>query len=640
MKEIAVVVPKNDADQKRLLKLYEDGKLAAPVPMPQGPEDDKDPRSASASDDDPALVLTDDEIARELMDLDGWLRTGDSIRKTYTFPDRRQSAAFLEKIFSDCNDRNHHPDVTLDGHDVTVIYTTHAVGDRITMLDIESAEYADEIAPDHAEPMPAPSSATRAAGGPGSGNFGHSGRPGQIGGSGEGGDVEEILKSVNFYQGVYYLTRKTAEELSGKLPGEVKVEKHRRGFYLVNDKGEKLGPKNRVYGTMEWKALGGPGSGNFGHSGRPGQIGGSGGGESDLKEGAYLDPGGNLQFNYDREYKAPSSVFRGITAEEAESIRKTGSIKSTGAFSHKSEGTSFAEDLATAESAVNFGRTNPAKTGKPNYVIQVAKSDDIEIDKRDYWPKAKEAVPAKRIEKVWAFHPDGRVEEMRHLGGPGSGNFGHAGRPGEVGGSTAEGGEKAAPTRSTSTYKFAGQMAAQISGKKYTGDDAVTKTIKAYHVTRRENVESILKNGFDLNKVKAQWQNDHAVSLNKGAKSASDYFSKYDPKTGKPVGMDTSKYALLEVTTKGTFHSTSSGGGPIESVSGAREYTRRMIAEGLDGQEFEGGMVYVHNPKSIVSIREVEPPVKKSRSKAKTLADITTLEERARMAARAAMNIS
>ena len=76
------------------------------------------------------------------------------------------------------------------------------------------------------------------------------------------------------------------------------------------------------------------------------------------------------------------------------------------------------------------------------------------------------------------------------------------------------------------------KQASALSGK--TPPDAPLKTYKAYHVTTRENAQSILANGFDLGKVKPRWQNDYAVSLSRGEKSARTYFSPRDPKTGRP----------------------------------------------------------------------------------------------------------
>jgi hypothetical protein len=154
------------------------------------------------------------------------------------------------------------------------------------------------------------------------------------------------------------------------------------------------------------------------------------------------------------------------------------------------------------------------------------------------------------------------------------------------------------------------KTAADISGK--TPADAPLKTFKAHHVTRRENVESILKNGFDPRKFKPQWTNDNAVSLSRGsAKAATDYFSKRDA-NGKPIGMDTTKYALLEVTVRGRLQPQGSGD-KVGFVSSPQAFTRALIEQGYDGQNI-GQTIYVHNVGAITHIREVDPaPPKKVR---------------------------
>ena len=103
----------------------------------------------------------------------------------------------------------------------------------------------------------------------------------------------------------------------------------------------------------------------------------------------------------------PGAVFRGLTADEAASIQSRGVVKSTGAYSHPSEGTSFAPDFATAESTINYGRDNPSRTGRPTYVIEVSDGPDLAVDRRDGWPKAQAPISAGRITRVWQFEPDG-----------------------------------------------------------------------------------------------------------------------------------------------------------------------------------------------------------------------------------------
>jgi hypothetical protein len=150
--------------------------------------------------------------------------------------------------------------------------------------------------------------------------------------------------------------------------------------------------------------------------------------------------------------------------------------------------------------------------------------------------------------------------------------------------------------------------AAELSG---VTPDAPLKTYKAYHVTKKENAAAILAKGFDITKVKPRWQNDYAVSLSRGAKAATDYFSKVDPTTMKPVGMDTKKYSLLEVTVKGRlFKGEAFQRAPVGYASSAKDWTHQLVhTHGYDGQD-QGHTIFVNNPKSIVSVREVSPKVK------------------------------
>jgi hypothetical protein len=141
------------------------------------------------------------------------------------------------------------------------------------------------------------------------------------------------------------------------------------------------------------------------------------------------------------------------------------------------------------------------------------------------------------------------------------------------------------------------KTAADISGR--TPTDAPLKTFKAYHVTRRENVEGILKAGFDPRKFKPQWQNDNAVSLSKGAGPAAAYFSK----PGQPF--DTSKYALLEVTVRGRLQPQGSGD-KVGYTSSPQAFTKAIIAAGYDGQDLDR-TIYVHNVGAITRVREVNP---------------------------------
>lgn len=76
-------------------------------------------------------------------------------------------------------------------------------------------------------------------------------------------------------------------------------------------------------------------------------------------------------------------------------------VWSTGRYSLPSEGTNFAGDFPTAESYVNFGRDDPRKTGRPNYVVEIFPGDlDIRRNRQGYY-EAFEPVPLTQVTQVW-----------------------------------------------------------------------------------------------------------------------------------------------------------------------------------------------------------------------------------------------
>lgn len=95
----------------------------------------------------------------------------------------------------------------------------------------------------------------------------------------------------------------------------------------------------------------------------------------------------------------PGHLYRGISEAEYKSIRSKGVIKSDESWSVAGEGTNFSESALDAESYANFGRTDPRKTKKPNYVIEVKKDDKFKRWPDGYW-KAPE-VPKSQVTRVW-----------------------------------------------------------------------------------------------------------------------------------------------------------------------------------------------------------------------------------------------
>ena len=101
-------------------------------------------------------------------------------------------------------------------------------------------------------------------------------------------------------------------------------------------------------------------------------------------------------------------VYRGMAKEEWDATVGAGRpIQSSGRYSHSSEGTNFSEDAADAESYINFGRSDPRKTGRPTFMVEVRKIPAIKLDRRDYYWKADGPVPLSAVTRSWKFTADG-----------------------------------------------------------------------------------------------------------------------------------------------------------------------------------------------------------------------------------------
>ena len=112
-----------------------------------------------------------------------------------------------------------------------------------------------------------------------------------------------------------------------------------------------------------------------------------------------------------KSLEGPAFVFRGITETEYSATIGSGKpIWSRGDYSHSSEGTNFATSAEDAESYVNFGRDDPRKTGRSNYLVRVRKTPEMILG-RDGYVKSHNPVDA---EAVWEMLPvEGEIQIRR-----------------------------------------------------------------------------------------------------------------------------------------------------------------------------------------------------------------------------------
>lgn len=90
-------------------------------------------------------LLAADEIHKHLEDLEGWERSGNSIRKQFERGDFVGSVKFVDGLVEPAEDMGHHPDVEISWSKVTVKLTTHSEG-GLTDADFELAGRIDALA--------------------------------------------------------------------------------------------------------------------------------------------------------------------------------------------------------------------------------------------------------------------------------------------------------------------------------------------------------------------------------------------------------------------------------------------------------------------------------------------------------------
>jgi hypothetical protein len=117
-----------------------------------------------------------------------------------------------------------------------------------------------------------------------------------------------------------------------------------------------------------------------------------------------LSPGGNLTKSLQRK----GFVYRGMTEEEYEAtVGKTGMVQSRGDYSFPEEGTVFSDQIGEAENFVNSGRTDPSKTGRNTYIVEVSLSDSPNLTRspEGYFKSGKSNRPVGPVRRAWQVSP-------------------------------------------------------------------------------------------------------------------------------------------------------------------------------------------------------------------------------------------
>ena len=87
--------------------------------------------------------LSDDDVRTRLAGLPGWERQGDTIRRTYKFPDFKAAMAFANRVAGLAEAQDHHPDMLVQYGAVTLTLSSHDAG-GLTARDFRLAHTIDE----------------------------------------------------------------------------------------------------------------------------------------------------------------------------------------------------------------------------------------------------------------------------------------------------------------------------------------------------------------------------------------------------------------------------------------------------------------------------------------------------------------
>jgi 4a-hydroxytetrahydrobiopterin dehydratase len=90
-------------------------------------------------------ILSEQEVERQLKNLDGWVLEGRAIRKQFTFNDFPAAVAFVNRLVPEAESADHHPDIVINYRRVTLLYSTHSEG-GLTQKDFDGAAMAERQA--------------------------------------------------------------------------------------------------------------------------------------------------------------------------------------------------------------------------------------------------------------------------------------------------------------------------------------------------------------------------------------------------------------------------------------------------------------------------------------------------------------
>ena len=270
-----------------------------------------------------------------------------------------------------------------------------------------------------------------------SGNFGHAGRPGQVGGSGEGGGT--------------YLRKRSADFL---------IRRSQRISKLLTTYRVRSAVRAGAQAKTETIVEGSASSGNYGHAGRAGKIGGSAKGSQDVSKADQKDSKGGggggrgkieLQ-DFDKN-DIPGTlrkVYSNYSVSDSEKfifLTNDGKMMVIG-------GDKYQVSLSLSDIIDNLKNNGKDISQLSAIIHNHNKGQSFSLTDRNAYKKLQKAgftgkfqVYYPKIQRITTLKAlklkkESVIDSLKRKileGGPSSGNFGHSGRSGEVGGSASDG---------------------------------------------------------------------------------------------------------------------------------------------------------------------------------------------------------
>jgi len=92
-----------------------------------------------------AAALSEKQISDGLGQLKGWKRDGEELVKEFRFDNYLAGLAFASSVGVIAEGLNHHPDMRIGWRRVSVSFTTHDAGNKLTAKDFAAAEAIDAL---------------------------------------------------------------------------------------------------------------------------------------------------------------------------------------------------------------------------------------------------------------------------------------------------------------------------------------------------------------------------------------------------------------------------------------------------------------------------------------------------------------